>query len=174
VVGRNLPKGVSVISVSGYLTEKQLATILGKLFDKVESEVRVGDTRMRWDYLCDDKFAIEFDGDSHYRDPVVIERDERKAGVTKGLGLTLIRLPYWLQLDSAVFEHFFGEEPRVEIETDFPHGFISQKVVLPASFCKLGYERFDSEMDALPSWLASAVTKSLEDKCKVFARKYVY
>lgn len=44
------------------------------------------------------KLVVEFDGKPHYQNPLVIIKDKEKDNYYKELGLTVVRIPYWIQL----------------------------------------------------------------------------
>lgn len=127
--------------IEGYLTEIKLAVAMKEIVGDDQwlgTELCVNSTRRRWDmgFLRDGKrTVVEFDGDSHYRDTIVIRSDNEKDAVASSEGTTVVRIPYWVQLSSTTFRHFFGFD--ADIEQDFQHGFITTKV-FPASFCELG------------------------------------
>ena len=94
------------------------------------------------------KLVVEFDGYQHYTNPETILRDYRKDSVLTALHYTIIRIPYFVQLDKTVMKMLFGKYIDVEPYdcVDFPHGFIDAKAVLPAHFCSLGIQRFTADM----------------------------
>ena len=152
----------SGVSVSGYLKEQDLVEILTAwavpLGGSVTPQAPVPGTRMRHDMLVtlpNQRVYVELDGDSHYRDANVIYRDHMKNKLVESNGGKIIRIPYFVQLTTEVFRAWFGERAEgFTIETDFPHGFITSKL-LPASFCALGARRYLSEMAALQASLPS-------------------
>ena len=133
-----------------YLTQSKLTAMLSKYFE-VSTEVKVGDTRLRSDiqFTHDNiKYAVEFDGDSHYCNSDVIENDIRKNNLLKSSGFNLVRIPYWLQLNDYVFDSCFGFSYPETIPQTYPHGFIDKKAKTPAFYCVKGLLRFNSELDA--------------------------
>jgi len=84
--------------------------------------------------------------------------------------MRLVRIPYWVQLDSMMARHWFGLEAN--IEQSFPHGFITTKL-FPASFCELGVARFRRELDALPAQVRFAVVASLRERVSEHGIEYV-
>jgi hypothetical protein len=149
-----------------YLTEKPLGDILRAWAgaDNVKTQPFVPGTRMRNDYEVTKNgitFVVEFNGDSHYRDPTVILRDWTKAEISRKLGKVVVDIPYFVQLDELSFPHYFNDD--FAISTSFPHGFVTTKM-LPASFCPLGYNRAVHEMELLPKEVSRTIMKSLESK----------
>lgn len=163
------------IRVDGYLVEQKLAMLLRQLVgDRWGGvELKIAGTRRRWDMGFDSaqgQVAVEFDGDEHYRNALKIKADREKDTVAATQGVRVVRVPYWIQLDSTTFRHFFGFE--AEIEQDFPHGFITTKL-FPASFCELGVERFRRELEELPLVARNAVITSLLARAKEHGLEYV-
>jgi len=159
------------IKVTGYLTESKLGDVLKEIFgtENVRSQVKVPGTKMRVDFEFSyngQVFQVEFDGDSHYRDIDVIFRDMVKGDTLPNL----IRIPYWLQLNTdtfrALFTDGYGIDPEVSITTDFPHGFISKDCVFPASFCEMGISRFLREVYTISSEVLCGVRTSLLDRVR--------
>lgn len=106
---------------------------------------------------------VEYDGDDHYRDSMKIRADRERDRVAKDSGMRVIRVPYWVQLDSVTVQHYF--RCPAEIEQTFPHRFMTTKL-FPASFCELGIERFTRDLSALPAQVRIAVIKSLAERVK--------
>lgn len=163
------------VRVAGYLVEQKLATLLRQLVGERWSgvELKVAGTRRRWDmgFASDQgQVVVEFDGDEHYRNTLKIKADQEKDTVAATLGIRVVRVPYWVQLDSATFRHFFGFE--AEIEQDFQHGFITTKI-FPASFCELGVERFRRELAELPPVARKGVIESLRARAGEHGLDYV-
>jgi hypothetical protein len=101
---------------------------------------------------------VEYDGDDHYRDSLKIKTDRERDTLAQQNQMRVVRVPYWIQLDSTTVQYYFGISAAI-IQT-FPHGFITTKL-FPASFCELGIERFRSDLHALPVQVRGAVIKSL-------------
>ena len=157
------------MEVIGYLTEGKLEAVLQEWAgaENVQKEVNVPTTRMRWDYLVLHKgitYAVEFDGESHYRDINVIERDLRKRKIAIELDYIPINIPYFVQLNVETFHHFFGE--YLDLHTTYAHGFIDGKAYLPASFCTYGLGRYEQDLKQLPKTVSKAIIDSLIAKAK--------
>ena len=84
--------------------------------------------------------------------------------------MSVIRVPYWVQLDNMTVRHYFGFE--AEIEQSFPHGFITTRH-FPASFCELGISRFRQELQSLPQQVKAAVVESLRERVREHGLEYV-
>jgi hypothetical protein len=113
---------------------------------------------------------VEFDGDEHYRDSLKIKVDREKDQLARENQMSVVRVPYWVQLDNITVRHYFGLS--AVIRQTFRHGFITTKL-FPASFCELGVERFTRELDALPSPVRTAVIESLQEQIKKYGLEYV-
>lgn len=156
------------IMVETYLTEEMLGRILVLLSGarEVLQQPQVIGTRMRYDYriMADGTpFFVEFDGDSHFRDANVVFRDRLKDMTSEKAGAKVVRIPYFVQLTTDTFKHFFGFAAPFTIETSFPHGFITSKMT-PASFCMLGLDRYEKIITALPKNVSAAISSSLNKK----------
>jgi hypothetical protein len=128
-----------------YLTQQKLGDILSKHFD-IESEVRIDGTMLRSDFKFNHDgmvYRVEFDGDSHFTDISVMDRDIKKDQMTwKMTNVTSVRIPYFIQLDNSTFEMFFGFKYPEDLPLMYPHGFIDPKAKTPAYFSIRGLDRF--------------------------------
>ena len=155
------------IAFTDHLIQATLASALKKIVGEenwLGEEVRVPDTRYRWDMMFKANgktFVVEFDGDSHYRDSLVIRKDREKDEIAKKMGYTVVRVPYFVQLTTETLHHWFGLD--ADIVQEFPHGFIKSKVY-PASFCAMGVWRFEYEVYHLPFPVFTAIMDSLFDR----------
>ena len=164
------------ISIEGYLVQSKLESAIKQIVGDGwrGRELRVPGTKRRWDmaYEMDRKTTvIEFDGDEHFWNSLKIKVDREKDKIAADVGYTVVRIPYWVQLTTETLKFYFGLE--AEIEQSFPHGFISKKALLPASYCELGIDRFRNEIKALPSTVRNAVIASLQDRIKEHGMEYV-
>jgi len=114
--------------------------------------------------------VVEYDGDEHYRHSMKIKADKSKDEIARKQGYSVVRFPYWIQLDGLTLKHYFGLE--AQIEQTFPHGFITTKL-FPASFCELGIKRFQAELLALPESVRKAVIASLRQRVAEHGAEYV-
>lgn len=131
--------------IDNYLTEYKLGKYLQKIFQKDfihDKKVPKSSLNTRPDYRNDELMLIvEFDGEKHYTDPNVIYRDKQKDDEYKKLGYKVIRIPYFIQLETRTIKLLFNVD--FELTQEFPHGFIvDRNLVLPASYCKAGAQRF--------------------------------
>jgi hypothetical protein len=164
-----------MVIVEGYLTEAKLAVALEQIAGEswAGGQVTLPGSRRRWDMAFKRKgtlVLVEYDGDEHYCHTLKIKGDHEKDKLARENGMSLIRVPYWVQLDNITVRHYFGIE--AEIEQSFPHGFITTKF-FPASFCELGIARFMQELQSLPPQVKTAVVESLRERVKEHGLKYV-
>lgn len=134
-----------------YLTEASLGRFLRERLDSdvvADSVVPGLGRRFRPDYRSEHhQLVVEFDGDQHYRSAGHVLRDQERDVVLRAAGYSVVRIPYFVQLDAATIGLLFGT-----LVTDqsafksFPHGFIAEKVVMPADFCELGVQRFSDDL----------------------------
>ena len=161
------------VKYEGYLTKQKLSALLREaLKDKyaafMEEQKVAGKPRCRWDIYMTfpdgREIAVEFDGDQHYRDTLVMKLDLEKEDLADEAGIEVVRLPYWVQLTDDTAKHYFGDLFNgIHIEQDYPHGFIKSKV-FPASYCALGVERFMAELHDLPEKEFVEVVTNLFDR----------
>ena len=167
---------MGTVIIEGYLVQGKLEDALRMIVGNDcwrGREIRLPVGRRRWDmsYDIDGKVAVvEFDGDEHYRNTLKIKADREKDVIAREHSFRVVRIPYWVQLTSETLKYYFNLD--AEIRQDFPHGFISTKI-FPASFCPLGIQRFERELQALPMQVRQAVVKSLHDRSIEHGQKYV-
>ena len=164
---------MKTVKYEGYLTQQKLASLLKEaLKDKytsfIEEQKVTGKPRCRWDmYMMfhdGREIAVEFDGDQHYRDTLVMKLDLEKEDLADEAGIEVVRIPYWVQLTDETAKHYFGDLfDGIHIEQDYPHGFIKSKV-FPASYCALGVERFMAELHDLPYDIFVEILMNLFDR----------
>jgi hypothetical protein len=163
------------IVVESYLTEQRLKVALQQLLgdEWAGGHVALPGSRRRFDMAFRSQgmtVLVEYDGDEHYRHSMKIKADCEKDRLALENEMRLIRIPYWVQLDSIMAKHWFGLE--ADIEQSFPHGFITTKL-FPASFCELGVTRFRRELDSLPPQVRDAVVASLRERVAEHGVEYV-
>ena len=175
---------MKTVKYEGYLTQQKLASLLKEaLKDKytsfIEEQKVVGKPRCRWDMYMTfpngREIAVEFDGDQHYRDTLVMKLDLEKEDLADEAGIEVIRIPYWVQLTDETAKHYFGDLfDGIHIEQDYPHGFIKSKT-FPASYCAMGVERFMAELHDLPEKEFVEVVMNIFDHAfeKAYAPEFV-
>jgi hypothetical protein len=177
------------ISYEGWLNEKKLVDTLTAVVSKLNGEllpcgygrsakryrpgtqIKLPGSRSRFDFgfLFDNQgYLVEFDGNyqgvGHYNNAQNCYKDDLKNALAELQGFKIIRVPYWLQLDNQTFEVLFNFESPCNIENNFPHGFITNSSLNPASFCELGMKRFNRELNLLPDAVRFDVLVSLRVK----------
>lgn len=168
---------MKTIAIDGFLVQAKLEGALQSVIepsDWIGREVRVGETRYKWDiaYKRGGQLVfVEFDGEDHYRSALRIKVDQIKDVIAKGQGAQIVRFPYWVQLTTETAKHFFGLD--VNVVQSYRHGFIDKKACLPASFCELGVDRFAKELGSLPASVRAHVEASLLKKVEEHGRQFV-
>ncbi|MHB1955104.1 MAG: hypothetical protein ACYCOU_15310, partial [Sulfobacillus sp.] len=118
----------STITFTDHLIQSTLADALKTLVGDdnwIGTEQRVPGTRRRWDMMFrwdGETFVVEFDGDQHYHDSLVMRADAEKDRIADELGYITIRIPYFVQLTTQTLKHYFGID--ADIVQEFPHGFV--------------------------------------------------
>ena len=131
-----------------YLTEKLLGAMLTNIFPGVEiiHNKIFRPHRFRPDYYLPSKnIVIEFDGYHHYTQSNIIISDRNKDFILAEEGINVIRIPYFIQIDSTIIKDLFGVD--YIIDNPYPHGFIDDKALLPADFCSMGVDRFINDLN---------------------------
>jgi very-short-patch-repair endonuclease len=149
----------------GYLTEDKIAQILEKLGLPYQREWTLPGTRKRADYYIEnEKLVIEFDGPRHFTTTATIFSDMEKDKILRALGITVWRIPYFLQpirfnassyLRAEILQNW--EDPK------YPQGFIDTKIY-PYDFCSLGVADFNRYLYTGGMRWRQEVLQSLVDK----------
>lgn len=118
--------------------------------------------RFKADWFCNTlKLVVEFDGYQHFTSSKQIFNDNRKNQLCKELGISLVRIPYFVQLSTDTINFLFRF--NCSYVQQYPHGFISKKntMIFPADFCELGVKRFRSELQRFEPDVSSCIVDSL-------------
>ena len=120
--------------------------------------------KIRPDYICHElKLVVEYDGFQHYTDPLVIIKDKYNIEILKSLGYTVIRIPYYIQLDKYTIKHYFDlDYNNILYETYNDHGFIHPLATLPSYFCEHGINKFKYDLKTLPKNIVDCIINSLK------------
>lgn len=166
---------MGTVVIEGYLTESKLAAALRDIVGEAwrGGEVSFPGSRRRCDMalsLEGKTVFVEYDGDEHYRNSLKIKADQEKDAIARSHGVKLVRVPYWVQLDSVTLRHYLNLDAA--IRQTFPHGFITTKL-FPASYCEFGVLRFSRELSELPGAVRAAVIRSLRDRAEEFGVEFV-
>lgn len=154
------------------LTESNLVKLLNNNFNSVfKSNCIIPNSGLSYRpdaWSSDLKLIVEFDGPIHYTSARICLLDIEKDKLFKNLGYTVIRIPYFVQLTKEVFMYLFSNYKKYFFNNmkfiNFPQGFISKNIVLPADYCVLGLERFCRDRLSLPSEVWSSIIDSLFNK----------
>lgn len=149
------------------LSENTLGLILPILFPyhRIESQytVKHKSKNMRVDYSISDSSGgqtlIEFDGPTHYCDSKTQLRDLNLSDYCKARGIKLVRLPYFVQLNSEEIQYFFGLVGDDLFE--YRSGFHDKKIVYPGNYNAYGYRLFNTQMSSYPSSINLEIRESL-------------
>lgn len=109
------------------------------------------------------KLVVEFDGYLHYTKAKTILRDYEKDKIILAEGYNIVRIPYFVQLDSKVMNNLFSKYMLNE-SYDFityPHGFVDPQAILPADYCSLGVQRFISDLKRF-NFISDEIMNSLK------------
>lgn len=169
------------ITIDGYLTEGKLREALLSIVGSenwIGNEIKVLDSLKRWDMgfkYNGSTYIIEFDGDRHYADALVISSDNYKNKAAESLGYKIIRIPYFVQLTNQTLKYYFSffDTSSINIVQSYKHGFIDKKAKCPASYCKLGTDLYKSIVKSLPDNIREDIQNSLIEKSKIYGKEYI-
>jgi len=98
--------------------------------------------RYRPDYRIENKKLIfEFDGPFHYSNTEQIVNDINKDSIYTKMGYKVIRIPYYIQMDSNTYSILGGGGACDDYST-YGHGFIDKGAMLPCSYTEIGVMKF--------------------------------
>jgi very-short-patch-repair endonuclease len=147
-----------------YLTEENLIEFVKEFIsDDLILNKNFLSYKFRPDILINNsKIIIEFDGYTHYTQPYSILKDIEKDNIVDICGYNIIRIPYFVQLDKIVINYLF---PQITIykESEYKHGFIDKKAILPSCFCELGIQKFIKDLETF-SFIKEDIIYSLIKK----------
>ena len=137
------------------LSETTLGLALAYMFHdcSIVSQHRVNDGLRTYiiDYYVETdthKFAIEFDGPTHYCSTKTQLRDIGLGKYCDSAGINLVHVPYFVQMndrtlcvmfDGLTYDRFNMSN---KITTTYPSGFIDKKIIYPGDFNTYGWELF--------------------------------
>jgi len=136
--------------MSAFLTEPRLKAIAQVVFSSHEIRYtrKLADQPFKPDiYVPAKLLIIEFDGPRHFSSSQVILRDCTLDAWAAQHGISVVHVPYFIQIDARTFPLIFQEFLSSELEEmlleyKYPHGFIDPRAVLPADYCYLGVQRY--------------------------------
>ena len=107
--------------------------------------------RCRPDYRCEKiKLIIEFDGLQHYQQPDKILKDIENQIFYEGLGYTVVRIPYFIQLTNSVVKKMFGRDVTTNLFDPNIPSMGENRRNSPAYCCYAGLERMVKEFHKYP------------------------
>jgi len=155
-----------------YLTEAKLFDVLKTMFPQanIEGQFYFEDNkRLKYDYCVtteEHRFLVEFDGNAHYTK--YPKTDIIKNDLAQIRQYDLIRIPYFVQLDTVAVDYYFGKYKPNKNWRDplYPHGFIlnSSNCSVPADFCYYGSARYLDELTNLPDFISMSIVNSFYTK----------
>jgi very-short-patch-repair endonuclease len=160
-------------SMKQYITEKILGVFLKERFANytiTSPTLLIEGKRYKPDFFIEElNLIVEFDGPRHYTTPATCVRDVNRRLVFDKHGYKTAILPYYIQLDDMsiqfVFDSVIDKISSRKKFNDYPHGFISPNVILPAEFCSLGLYRFNNEINrGRFRYFKNEIIRSLDEK----------
>lgn len=151
-----------------YLTEKNLGESLHKIFNSpFSNNVPFGKYRIDW-YNSQLSLAVEFDGYWHYNNSMTQYRDAMKDKLLSSVGVTCIRIPYFIQLSTDTINSIFLLKGKYSDQwtQEYPHGFINNKALLPADFNELGIQKFITDLNRIQSNVRNQIIISLIERAQ--------
>lgn len=134
------------MTTTDYLTEQKLITLIAGSYTKqIITQYSFPDTRYRFDlYLPESKVILEFDGDQHFCSYQTIQRDIKKDKLCSENGITLIRIPYFLQMVPSLVDYLNKNISGLDLSfvNTYPNGFIDKKAKKPCDWTIPGITRF--------------------------------
>ena len=139
-------------SIEGPLSEK----ILGRfLLERISKDFihnrRVPGARGGWRAPWRSErlqMIVCWDDWKHYCKAKVISEDMKADGEWNRLGYMIVRIPYFVQLDSRIVEYLFaGFTQDLTSFNICQQGFVLPGLIYPADFCEMGLNRFVFDLD---------------------------
>ena len=110
------------------------------------------------------KLIVEFDGYRHYNSYNTIKDDNKKDYIYSNMGYTVVRIPYFVQLDEYVIETLFGNYTKDYTRyNNYPHGFISELALLPVDFNEVGMAKYRNDLNRFNK-ISHIIEDSYKDK----------
>jgi hypothetical protein len=139
------------------LSESNLKEVLIRIFsEQINSQYCLKNNKRKFfiDYYIETnthKIAIEFDGHYHYTQTKSQIRDIELTQLCQQSGIDLIRIPYWVQIDSRTLRYYFSKYTTKlpKIKSTYKHGFWDPKITYPADFNQYGRQLFESQFSGL-------------------------
>ena len=173
VLDNRKKKNASVASITekcaAYLTEGNLELFIKSNITTDytrDKKLQGANTSKRYDFILhNEKVIIEFDGSHHYTSSRVILGDIEKDDVAANLGYSVVRIPYFVQLDKVMTQFFFGSIMNPNTKwfdfNSYKHGFIDPRALIPADYCELGQHKFMKNLQDYPKSCTDDIINSL-------------
>jgi hypothetical protein len=132
-----------------YLTEDNLSLLLINLYPNHvfirNKQIPNFEYKWRPDFRNDElMLIIEFDGYLHYTKTDIVKKYLLKDIAYKKLGYKVIRIPYFIQLNTIFIKLLFDKD--YDYNQIYPHGFIADKAILPYDFCYFGLCKYKDDL----------------------------
>lgn len=121
---------------------------------------------------------VEVDGDSnvkyggHFASTKQAKKDIERTKYFHDIGYKVICIPPYIQLDEVMIDYYFGIKYTEKLyPAASEHGFAHPLISLPASFCKLGVDRFNRDMEAIPQCVRDKIIQTLKDRIVGFEKE---
>ena len=152
-----------------YLDEEKLGQVLEIIYpnEKIIHNRKIPGYKelCRPDYrLPNLNLIFEFDGSTHFTNPKRIIMDEKNDIFYKSLGYRVIRIPYFIQMNSEFFKNILNLD--IGNLYNYPNGFIDNRAALPAEFCSLGLRKYIKNIKVDYGYCLDEIKQSLEVKIK--------
>ena len=141
--------------------------------NKVEKEM--GGT-LQPDFLSTElALIVEIDGNSdvkyggHFTSTEQAIKDIERTKKFLELGYRMVSIPPYIQLDEVMIDYYFDiKYPEKLYPAASEHGFAHPLIPLPASFCKLGVDRFNKDMETIPQSVKDKIIQTLKERISGF------
>lgn len=121
---------------------------------------------------------VEFDGDSdvkyggHFTSTEQAVKDVERTKKFLDLGYRVVSIPPYIQLDEVMIDYYFGIKYTEKLyPAASEHGFAHPLISLPASFCKLGVDRFIKDMETIPQSVRDKIVQTLKERIEGFEKE---
>lgn len=156
-------------TIAPYLTESNLELFIQNNITTEyirDKKLEGANTSKRYDFILrNEKVIVEFDGSHHYTSSRVILGDKEKDDVATSLGYSVVRIPYFVQLDEIMTQFFFDGILKTSVKwfdfNSYKHGFIDPRALIPADYCELGQHKFMKNLRDYPKSCSDAIINSL-------------
>jgi len=168
----------------GAMSEKNTFTLLKIIFPECEIlaqhpfSYQTRPRKASWKvdyYIPEKKLVVEYDGPDHYTNIWKIKRDVTKDKYFSKDDFKIVRIPYWLQIQSSVSDYLFSCQLSKETENEIAkqiykvsdvseimYSGLYQSQNTPANFIEKGRERFKNEFNSAPKIVQESVRTTLK------------